>query len=89
MHAHCWLHRSETEPGAARGDGGRADGARRGEGRQVSEANLRRRITGLERRLSAAGTLYVIAMLWLVAGVMFFGAGVLVWGAVAAMVRAW
>lgn len=51
--------------------------------------NLRRRITGLERRLSAAGTLYVIAMLWLVAGVMFFGAGVLVWGAVAAMVRAW
>lgn len=53
----------------------------------MSEANLRRRITGLERRLSAAGTLYVIAMLWLVAGAMFFGAGVLVWCATWAMIK--
>ena len=54
----------------------------------MSEANLRRRITGLERQLAQSWRLYVVAWLCLTGAAAFFVAGVVV-ALLGLGVRAW
>lgn len=51
--------------------------------------NLRRRVRSLERRLDAAGTLYLVSFMCLTGAAAFLVLSVLCWAGVVAMVRAW
>jgi len=52
----------------------------------MSEANLRRRIRALERRLDSAGTLYLVSWLCLIGAAAFLVLSALCWAGVVAVV---